>query len=113
MPHITWEAGAAALVALATLITSIAGWRKISHEMKPNHGGSLRDALNRIEASQRETRKDIGGLRSEVRHLHTEASRLAAVDQDDRRYEREAHTSLETRITALEHHLHNRKDHHD
>jgi hypothetical protein len=34
-------------------------------ELKPNHGSSLRDAIDRIERSQREMTKDIRELRTQ------------------------------------------------
>ena len=37
-------------------------WRKLMAEMKPNHGSSLRDAIDRIEKELKSSRKAIKRL---------------------------------------------------
>ena len=57
-----------------TLKTKIANIQK---EVTPNHGSSTRDAIDRTEglsgeilASIKDLRKDVGGIRQELRDLH-------------------------------------------
>lgn len=56
----------------ATKIANITD--KLDHETNPNHGTSLKDALNRIEASQRGMQRDIGRLADmDVEMAHAKA----------------------------------------
>ena len=57
-----------------TLKTKVANIQK---EVTPNHGSSARDAIDRTEglsgeilSSIKELRKDVGGIRQELRGLH-------------------------------------------
>ena len=68
----------------STLKTKVANIQK---EVSPNHGSSTRDAIDRTEGlsseiltSIKEMRKDVGGIRQELRDLHRtdEAIREAA-----------------------------------
>ena len=58
----------------STLKTKIADIQK---EVSPNHGSSTRDAIDRTEglsgeilSAIKEMRKDVGGIREELRDLH-------------------------------------------
>lgn len=42
------------------------GWRKFTAELKPNHGSSLRDAIDRIEKELKRNRKDIKRLATDL-----------------------------------------------
>lgn len=44
----------------------IYGWRKLKAEMSPNHGSSMRDAIDRIEKEIKRNRKDIRRLTQEL-----------------------------------------------
>jgi len=46
----------------------------VSFQMKPNHGSSMKDQLNRMEFNLRETRNDIGGIRAENRQMRGDIS---------------------------------------
>lgn len=50
-------------ILLAALIWLIRAQIAQSKELKPNHGTSLRDAVDRIEASLKDIRKDVRELR--------------------------------------------------
>ena len=41
-------------------------WKKISHELTPNSGSSLRDAVDRIEADQRASHQELKAAIGEV-----------------------------------------------
>ena len=77
------------VVALLAYITSTLKTKlaNIQKEVTPNHGSSTRDAIDRTEGlsgeiltSIKEMRKDVGGIREELRDLHRadEAIREAA-----------------------------------
>jgi hypothetical protein len=44
----------------------IYGWRKLKAEMSPNHGSSMRDAVDRIEKDLKRNRKDIKRLADDL-----------------------------------------------
>ena len=67
------------LVALLAYITSTLKTKlaNIQKEVTPNHGSSARDAIDRTEglssdilSAIKEMRKDVGGIRQELRDLH-------------------------------------------
>lgn len=111
---------AAVLTALATLVGAIVQsmktredirsmHRQLNHEMKPNHGGSLRDSNDRIEEKlgtistaldSQET--SLHRLEEHQRGMARDIGRLADVDMDLRRDAHDAHTRLDDRITRLE-----------
>ena len=45
---------------------AIWGWRKFTAELKPNHGSSMRDAIDRIEKDLKRNRKDIKRLAADL-----------------------------------------------
>ena len=59
---------AAAIAILNKLIFSKINKRmeNIELELKPNHGSSLRDAINRIESTQNEMKDDLKQVREKV-----------------------------------------------
>ena len=59
---------AAAIAILNKLIFSKINKRmeNIELELKPNHGSSLRDAINRIESTQNEMKDDLKEVREKV-----------------------------------------------
>lgn len=111
---------AAVLTALATLVGAIVQsmktredirsmHRQLNHEVKPNHGGSLRDSNDRIEEKlgaistaldSQET--SLHRLEEHQRGMAKDIGRLADVDMDLRRDAHDAHTRLDDRITRLE-----------
>lgn len=111
---------AAVLTALATLVGAIVQsmktredirsmHRQLNHEMKPNHGGSLRDSNDRIEEKlgtistaldSQET--SLHRLEEHQRGMAKDIGRLADVDMDLRRDAHDAHTRLDDRLTRLE-----------
>lgn len=111
---------AAVLTALATLVGAIVQsmktredirsmHRQLNHEMKPNHGGSLRDSNDRIEEKlgtistaldSQET--SLHRLEEHQRGMARDIGRLADVDMDLRREGHDAHTRLDDRLTRLE-----------
>ncbi|MDU3821153.1 MAG: hypothetical protein E7G59_02430 [Cutibacterium granulosum] len=111
---------AAVLTALATLVGAIVQsmktredirsmHRQLNHEMKPNHGGSLRDSNDRIEEKlgtistaldSQET--SLHRLEEHQRGMARDIGRLADVDMDLRRDAHDAHTRLDDRLTRLE-----------
>ena len=111
---------AAVLTALATLVGAIVQsmktredirsmHRQLNHEVKPNHGGSLRDSNDRIEEKlgtistaldSQET--SLHRLEEHQRGMARDIGRLADVDMDLRRDAHDAHTRLDDRLTRLE-----------
>ena len=111
---------AAVLTALATLVGAIVQsmktredirsmHRQLNHEMKPNHGGSLRDSNDRIEEKLGtiSTSLDIQAdalrrVEGEQRGMAKDIGRLADTDMDLRREAHDAHNRLDDRLTRLE-----------
>ena len=78
--------GAMLLTAIAALTGSL--WQgaktraevaQITHEMNPNSGASLRDAVNRIDERVADLKQSIGGIRDDVR---ADRKALIAVQRD-------------------------------
>ena len=83
--------------------------RQLNHEMKPNHGGSLRDSNDRIEeklgtisTSLDSQEKSLHRLEEHQRGMARDIGRLADTDMDLRRDAHDAHTRLDDRISRLE-----------
>lgn len=113
-------AAAAVITALATFIGAIVQsaktrddirrmHRQLDHEVKPNHGGSLRDSNDRIEeklaaigSTLSSQESSLERLESSQRGMAKDIGRLADVDMDLRRDAHDAHTRLDDRITRLE-----------
>lgn len=111
---------AAVLTALATLVGAIVQsmktredirsmHRQLNHEVKPNHGGSLRDSNDRIEEKLGAISTALDGqetslhrLEEHQRGMAKDIGRLADVDMDLRRDAHDAHTRLDDRLTRLE-----------
>lgn len=103
----------ATLASFAALRSSAATGRKVerarsaldvvSHEMRPNSGGSLRDAIDRLEAGQAALGsaivvqgRDVGGLREEMRDVRREV----ADTRQDVVHSIEEHTDIRRDIAA-------------
>ena len=118
-----WEVWGPLLAGMAALVTAIAGGAKIMGELRevrhrtdqaaadaaavlaqqrPNHGGSMRDALNRVEALTQQNaielaamRDDVADMRSAIRRHDRELARAndlaagaaARATQAERRYD--------------------------
>ena len=111
---------AAVLTALATLVGAIVQsiktredirsmHRQLNHEVKPNHGGSLRDSNDRIEEKLGAISTALDGqetslhrLEEHQRGMAKDIGRLADVDMDLRLDAHDAHTRLDDRLTRLE-----------
>jgi len=111
---------AAVLTALATLVGAIVQsiktredirsmHRQLNHEVKPNHGGSLRDSNDRIEEKLGAISTALDGqetslhrLEEHQRGMAKDIGRLADTDMDLRRDAHDAHTRLDDRIARLE-----------
>lgn len=48
---------------------------EVLHEQKPNHGASMRDSVNRIEALVTQQASEIGALRDDVADMRTSIKR--------------------------------------
>lgn len=71
---------------------------KVQYEMGPNHGSSLRDAINRIEESQKQAMKTVRGMSRDI-------GRLADADQNIQEIADHAHESLNKRIERVENNI--------
>ncbi|MDU5025356.1 MAG: hypothetical protein E6261_04570 [Cutibacterium avidum] len=69
--------------------------RKVQREMDPDHGSSLRDAVNRIEAAQGDNARTMRGMARDI-------GRLADSDQRIQASADHAHESLGKRIERIE-----------
>lgn len=83
--------------------------RQLNHEMKPNHGGSLRDSNDRIEeklgtisTSLDMQSSALRRVEGEQRGMAKDIGRLADTDMDLRREAHDAHNRLDDRISRLE-----------
>lgn len=65
--------GFSGIAALITALVQLAGLRKsmseAMHELKPNHGSSMKDALARIESVQQDHGERLHELRKDVQTL--------------------------------------------
>lgn len=113
-------AAAAVITALATFIGAIVQsaktredirrmHRQLDHEVKPNHGGSLRDSNDRIEgklaaigSTLSSQESSLERLESSQRGMAKDIGRLADTDMDLRRDAHDAHNRLDDRISRLE-----------
>ncbi len=88
-----------------------ASLEEIRAEVKPNHGSSTRDAIDRIESSVKEIHKamdrhedDIAQVRDDLLDIRTGLrqgiERLAAADAEDRARADEVHQMLWTALDA-------------
>lgn len=139
-----WEVWGPLLAGMAALVTAIAGGAKVLGELRevrrqtdraaadaaavlaqqrPNHGGSMRDALNRVEAlttqlvtEQAALRDDMSDVRTAQRRQDAELARIhrtvAAVG--DRVTQESARTAAQLsdhseRVRALEQHKHEKE----
>ena len=139
-----WEVIGGILAGVAALVTAIAGGAKVMGELRevrrqtdraaadaaavlaqqhPNHGGSMRDALNRVEAlttqlvtEQAALRDDMSDVRIAQRRQDAELARIhrtiAAVG--DRVTQESARTAAQLsdhseRVRALEQHEHDKE----
>lgn len=139
-----WEVVGGILAGVAALVTAIAGGAKVMGELRevrrqtdraaadaaavlaqqhPNHGGSMRDALNRVEAlttqlvtEQAALRDDMSDVRTAQRRQDAELARIhrtvAAVG--DRVTQEAARTAAQLsdhseRVRALEQHEHDKE----
>lgn len=139
-----WEVVGGVLAGVAALVTAIAGGAKVMGELRevrrqtdraaadaaavlaqqhPNHGGSMRDALNRVEAlitqavtEQAALRDDMSDVRTAQRRQDAELARIhrtvAAVGE--RVTQEAARTAAQLsdhseRVRALEQHEHEKE----
>lgn len=85
--------GLAALAAIiAALVKVVSQLTALRTQFGPDHGGTMRDAVDRIERAQRGMARDIGRLAdadNSIRdHIDAETTRLwAAVDHDRSRWD--------------------------
>jgi hypothetical protein len=57
------------IASVVVLPVGIWAWRKFTSELKPNHGSSMRDAIDRIERRQKKDRKENRSEIAELRAL--------------------------------------------
>lgn len=69
--------------------------RKVQREMDPDHGASLRDAVNRIEATQHDNARTMRGMARDI-------GRLADADQRIETTAHDEHERLNHRIDKIE-----------
>lgn len=89
------------LSGLAAVLVAVRGMRRhedavqeVSAQMQPNHGSSLRDAIDRIERSQQATAERVTALDHRLGHEMGEIRR--AMDRE--------HSDYDHRLRALEEH---------
>lgn len=80
----------------------------IAHEVRPNSGSSLADAVNRIEAAQvvateqiAGIRDDVGGIHSEIRDVRQDIAGVRADARHDRRVVADAQRALDDHLQAV------------
>ena len=92
----SWEVLGGILAGVAALVTALAGGAKVLAELRelrhqtdkaaadaaavlaqqhPNHGGSMRDALNRVEALTLQNATELAALRDDVADVRTSTRR--------------------------------------
>lgn len=104
-----------AMLALTPVVTSWIANRgtkaklaAIAHEVRPNSGTSLADAVNRIEAAQvvataqiAGVRDDVGGIHSEIRDVRQDIAGVRADARHDRRVVADAQRALDEHLQAV------------
>ena len=73
----------------------------VTHELKPNGGSSLMDAVHRTEASVKDVVQQMHELRKDTLQLKVEQNRLANVDVQDRAKARDDHAVMWHEINHL------------
>lgn len=76
---------------------------KIRRELRPNGGGSTRDAIGRTEQETKAQTQILTDLRDSLANLSTEVRRLAQVDVDDRQRALEDHRLIWRAINNRNH----------
>ena len=110
-----WNALLLALAVVTLVVTTWITNRKtrakiaaIEHEVRPNSGTSLADAVNRIEAAQivateqiAGIRDDVGGIHSEIRDVRQDIAGVRADGRHDRRVVGEVQKALDEHLQAV------------
>ena len=110
-----WNLLLFAMLALTPVVTSWIANRgtkaklaAIAHEVRPNSGSSLADAINRTEAAQlvmteqvAALRDDVGGIHSEIRDVRQDIAGVRADARHDRRVVADAQRALDEHLQAV------------
>lgn len=110
-----WNLLLFAMLVLTPVVTSAIANRgtkaklaAIEHEVRPNSGTSLADAVNRIEAAQvvateqiAGVRDDVGGIHSEIRDVRQDIAGVRADARHDRRVVADAQRALDDHLQAV------------
>lgn len=110
-----WNLLLFAMLVLTPVVTSAIANRStkaklaaIEHEVRPNSGTSLADAVNRIESAQLVAteqiagiREDVGGIHSEIRDVRQDIAGVRSDARHDRRIVAQAQQSLDEHLQAV------------
>ena len=101
-----WEVTGPLLVGLAAVITAIATlWAKVhgvEHEVRPNHGESMRDAVDRSEVTLTEVHTLVTHNVQQLQQLRSITEQLAERVALDEARNLELHRDTSRRLTRLE-----------
>ena len=117
-PDIPWGWNLLLFAIAAAVVPIVTSWianrgtkaklAAIAHEVRPNSGTSLADAVNRIEAAQvvateqiAGIREDVGGIHSEIRDVRQDIAGVRADARHDRRVVAQAQQSLDEHLQAV------------
>lgn len=121
-PDAPWGWNLAVLVLILAVVPALTSWianrgtkRKlaaIEHEVRPNSGSSLADAINRTEAAQlvmteqvKGLREDVGGIHSELRDVRQDIAGIRTDARQDRRDIAQVRLEAVTAQRALDEHV--------
>ena len=106
IPLPPWEVTGPLLVGLAAVITAIATlWAKVhgvEHEVRPNHGGSLRDAVDRSGVTLDEVHGLVTHNVQQLQQLRTDVGRLSERVALDEARNLQLHQDMSKRVARLE-----------
>lgn len=117
-PDAPWGWNLAILVLVLAVVPAVTSWianrgtkaklAAIAHEVRPNSGSSLADAINRTEAAQlvmteqvAALRDDVGGIHSEIRDVRQDIAGVRADARHDRRVVAESQKALDEHLQAV------------
>ncbi len=117
-PDAPWGVNLVVLIIILAIVPAFTSWvanrgtkaklAKIEHEVIPNSGSSLADAINRTEAAQlvmteqvAGLREDVGGIHSELRDVRQDIAGIRTDARHDRRVVADTQRAIDDHLQAV------------
>lgn len=127
-PDAPWGWNLAVLILILAVVPALTSWvatrgtkaklSAIEHEVRPNSGTSLADAINRTEAAQlvmteqvAGLREDVGGIHSEIRDVRRDVAGIRTDARQDRRELAQVRQEVVDVARSLDEHIQTRSTH--